>query len=92
LALADWLYATAGQTHQLAMERLFDLLHAWLTGPCALDRAWVEAALLADYVRTGGRGKLGFMAKSPYDGPGRGARARGAAASTPSRQARHLPA
>jgi radical SAM superfamily enzyme YgiQ (UPF0313 family) len=92
LALADWLYATAGQTHQLAMERLFDLLHAWLTGPCAQDRARVEAALLADYVHTGGRGKLGFMDKSPYDGPGRGATARGAANSTPSRQARHLPA
>ena len=88
LALSDWLYAKAGQTHQLAMERLFDLLHGYLTGPCAIERGRVEAALVADYVRTGARGKLGFMDKSPYDGPGRGARAPGLAGSTPSRQAR----
>jgi radical SAM superfamily enzyme YgiQ (UPF0313 family) len=92
LALSDWLYATAGQTHQLAMERLFDLLHGYLTGPCAIERSRVEAALVADYVRTGARGKLGFMDKSPYDGPGRSARAQGLAGSTPSRQARHLAA
>jgi hypothetical protein len=74
------------------MERLFDLLHGYLTGPCVLDRMRVEAALVADYVRTGARGKLGFMDKSPYDGPGRSARAQGLAGSTPSRQARHLAA
>jgi hypothetical protein len=30
MALSDWLFATTGQTHQFALERLFDLLYRGL--------------------------------------------------------------
>ena len=92
LQFADWLHAQTAQTHQIAMERLFDLLHAYLTGPRGCAPAIVEAALLDDYARTGARGKLGFMLLSLETGrvKARSIAAQGAA--TPNRQARHLPA
>jgi hypothetical protein len=90
MALSDWLFRTAGQTHQLALERLFDLLHVYLIGVCAFEPTRVEAALVDDYRRTGGRGKPGFMDRSPAGGAGRGAAARATSGSTPQRQSRHL--
>jgi radical SAM superfamily enzyme YgiQ (UPF0313 family) len=90
MALSDWLFETAGQTHQLALERLFDLLHAYLVGICALERTQVETALLADYARTGARGRPGFMGNRLHSETGRGVGLHAAAASTPERQARHL--
>jgi radical SAM superfamily enzyme YgiQ (UPF0313 family) len=49
MALSDWLFETTSQTHRFALNRLFDLLHDFMT-----DQAWfsteiVEAALLNDY-------------------------------------------
>ena len=89
LAFSDWLYAKTGQTHQLAMERLFDLVHEFLTRDHRHAPEDVAAVLLADYARTGARGKLGFMSAGLHDGRRR--RTAGAGNSLP-RQARHLPA
>jgi radical SAM superfamily enzyme YgiQ (UPF0313 family) len=90
LDFSDWLYARTGQTHQLAMERLFDLVHDYLTGKAGCAAGPVAEALTADYVRTGGKGKLGFMARAAGDGRPRRAGASGG--SVPPRQVRHLPA
>jgi radical SAM superfamily enzyme YgiQ (UPF0313 family) len=92
MALSDWLYLKAGQTHQVAMERLFDLLHTYLLGPCALERATVEAALSADYARSGGRGKPAFIDRIPPESGGRRGAGRAVGVRTPARQARHLAA
>jgi hypothetical protein len=83
MAFADWLYATTGKTHQLALERLFDLLHAYLI--LNHDVETVEIPLLADYAATGAKGKLGFMKRglSVDSAP------RAAKNATPPRQLRH---
>jgi radical SAM superfamily enzyme YgiQ (UPF0313 family) len=88
LAFADWLYASTGKTHQIALERLFEFVHAWLTGPCALSALQTEALLEQDYAATGAKGKLSWMKKGLSI-----QRAEDAAntkrAATPPRQARH---
>jgi radical SAM superfamily enzyme YgiQ (UPF0313 family) len=88
LAFSDWLYALTGQTHQIAMERLFDLVHEYLTAQRGLDGSQVGAALAADYRRTGGKGRLAWIQaldEAPRRTPGR-------TGSVPLRQARHLDA
>ncbi len=59
MRFADWLYATTGKTHQIALERLFDLLRDYLI--LGLDTERVENAVLIDYAATGAKGKLSFM-------------------------------
>ena len=91
LAFSDWLYARTGQTHQLAMERLFELVHEYLTAACALALQEVSVTLLADYARPGGKGRLGFQPASRAEaGPRRAAGH--VAGNVPPRQSRHLPA
>ncbi len=85
LAFADWLYATTGQTHAIAHERLVHLLHAHL---CARGEPAdaVAQALLGDYRAAGGRSRLRFETDAqPLPLP-----QRRSAGATPKRQARHL--
>jgi radical SAM superfamily enzyme YgiQ (UPF0313 family) len=88
LAFADWLYATTGKTHQIALERLFEFVHQWLTTACALPAAQVEPLLEQDYAATGAKGKLSWMKKglSIQSAPTSTETKR---AATPPRQARH---
>lgn len=88
MAFADWLYATTGKTHQLALERLFDLLHQYLTLTHSADA--VETPLLADYAATGAKGKLGFMKRglSVDSAPRASSNAKSNSAAPP-RQQRH---
>ena len=53
MALADWLYAETGATHQIALERLFDLVYRWLHTDGAVAPEAAQQAILADYVRSG---------------------------------------
>ncbi len=86
LAFADWLYATTGQTHALAHERLVHLMHDYLCDVVGDDRVAAGADLAADYHAAGGRSRLRFeAADAPLPLP-RGARE----GATPKRQARHL--
>ena len=87
LAFADWLFARTGQTHRIAMERLFDLMHEYLLSAPSLDRIDVETALTGDYAATGGKGRLEWMTD---DQQRRGAAVRREAHGAPARQARHL--
>ena len=88
LVFADWLYARTGQTHQIAMERLFDMLHDYLAAHSPGAVAAIVSALTADYTATGGKGKLAWMS----DDGRRGRRYTGNARShvAPVRQVRHL--
>jgi hypothetical protein len=92
MAFADWLYATTGKTHQLALERLFDLLHSYLILSHSVEA--VETPLLADYASTGAKGKLGFMKRGlSIDSPPRATQAEKAAKNAiPPRQQRHVAA
>ena len=90
LEFADWLYATTSQTHQLAMERLFDLLYAYLTGVRGIAPASVAGTLLTDYARTGAKGRLSFMEAGQNNSAPR--RPPVVAGNMPARQVRHLPA
>jgi hypothetical protein len=82
LRFSDWLDAAAGRTHGLAIEQLYELVHAWLIEQGdAPDE--VAATLAADYRRSGARGRLAF---APATTTPVSARRRRVA----TRQARHL--
>jgi radical SAM superfamily enzyme YgiQ (UPF0313 family) len=57
LQLADWLYATTGRKHGIALRQLLDLMFTHLTGTRRLAPATVARALWRDYQR-GGRSDL----------------------------------
>lgn len=88
IALADWLYERTGQTHALAVERLFALLREFLVTEIGLAPAEVDATLVADYAGSGARGRLAFDTGAAPGAPHACAPG-GATRSTPRRQSRH---
>lgn len=58
--LTDWLYQASTQTHQIALPRLFSLLHQAGQEILGLDLAQLEDALLQDYAKTGQKGQIPF--------------------------------
>ena len=88
MALADWLYAETGATHQIALERLFDLVYRWLHTDGAVAPEAAQQAILADYVRSGSKGRLSFMTRGLTVADDSRQAGRHA---TPARQRRHLP-
>jgi hypothetical protein len=68
LAFSDWLFATTGQTHQIALDRLYNLVFEALTTVFALDAGIdVEGTrdlLSRDYYESGARGSPKFMTQS----------------------------
>lgn len=64
MRFADWLHATTQQTHQIAFERLFELLSRGLTQALHLDAEAVRVALAEDYRHSGLRGSPAFLAPS----------------------------
>jgi hypothetical protein len=89
LACADWLYAQTGKTAAIANERLYDLLARWLADESGVPVRDAVAALTADYLSSGARGKVAFIDEETLTRAHRAARAR---RSTPTRQARRLDA
>ena len=61
LRFSDWLFAKTGKTHEMALERLYDLLFECMTLEFDEPRDVVTAVLYADYQASGARGKLSFM-------------------------------
>lgn len=60
-AFADWLYTRTGATHELAAERLWNLLNEYLLGACGADAAEVRQILAADIALMGVLGVPGFL-------------------------------
>jgi radical SAM superfamily enzyme YgiQ (UPF0313 family) len=58
---SDWLYAQSGRTHEIALERLFGLIHDFLTVERNVASAVVVQALQHDYEASGARGRLPFI-------------------------------
>jgi radical SAM superfamily enzyme YgiQ (UPF0313 family) len=87
LALADWIYAETGATHMIALERLFDLVYRWLVEQGDEPTETAQAAILADYQKSGSKGRLSFMQRGLTVGD----QSRTPIAhATPARQRRHL--
>jgi radical SAM superfamily enzyme YgiQ (UPF0313 family) len=86
MAFSDWLFARTGKTHEIALERLFEHVHAFMTGELKLDERTAAAALIDDYVASGARGRLSFMAEEAA----RTSRLRSASERSRLRQVRHL--
>ena len=61
LAFSDWLYAKTRQTHQIALERLFDLLYTGLIEALGITPAEAYAALACDYAQSGAKGAPAFL-------------------------------
>ena len=57
LNFSDWLWQTTGKTHEFALEKLVDLLFAYLRSVLGLPAEMVQAALLADYLASGARAR-----------------------------------
>jgi radical SAM superfamily enzyme YgiQ (UPF0313 family) len=61
MLLSDWLYAVTGQTHRIALRRLFELLYEALTEQLDKDVAETTRLLSADYERSGLKGRPLFL-------------------------------
>jgi len=65
MTLSDWLFRTTTQTHRIALARLFELLHDFMTSHEHYRTTDVETALLEDYSRNGFKGLPKFARQSP---------------------------
>lgn len=61
MTLGDWLFATTGQTHQLALERLFDLLYRGLIEALAVEEPAAREALTQDFHQSGMKSRPAFL-------------------------------
>ncbi len=88
LMLSDWLFDITGQTHRIALVRLFDLLLEALTGPLAVAREAAVDALRRDHRASGLKSIPAFLTRERGSiAPKRNAPSSG---TTPGRQIRHL--
>ncbi len=85
MALSDWLFAESGKTHQLALDRLFELVYRGMIALWDIPPAQAAAVLSEDFTAFGGRAKLSFMPEKT-----RVASVPSAKATGPRRQRRHL--
>jgi radical SAM superfamily enzyme YgiQ (UPF0313 family) len=84
MRFSDWAYARTGRTHEIALERLFGLVHDFLVDELRNDRAAAIRALQQDYEAGGARGRLPFLDAQNRDA------SRMAATRGKLRQLRHL--
>lgn len=61
LQFSDWLYAQTGMTGDLALDRLFRLIHEGLTTLFEVEESALRAALETDFNRTGNQGMPRFL-------------------------------
>ena len=62
-ALSTWIFAQSQQTHQIALPRLFVLVHEGGQSVLGIAREALESALLADYAKTGQKGQIPFVSE-----------------------------
>ncbi len=86
MTLSDWLFAATGQTHQFALERLFDLLYRGLVEALGVVEPVARETLARDYRDSGAKACPAFLQPNPLaDDRGKASRT----AAVPTRQARH---
>ncbi len=85
MTLSDWLFAVTSQTHQFALERLFDLLYRGLIEVLGVAELVARTALATDYRQSGAKSCPAFLRSNPpADHCGKASRT-----VAPTRQARH---
>jgi hypothetical protein len=84
MRFTDWLFGAARKTHEIALERLFDLVHAFLVQELGIAEDVATEALAADYFGSGARGRPTFLPATHKD------TRQPAAPRSSLRQARHL--
>ncbi len=65
MTLSDWLFVATGQTHQLALDRLFDLLYRGLIEALAVGELAAREALTADFHQSGLKSRPAFLRSEP---------------------------
>ncbi|HRD65502.1 MAG TPA: DUF4080 domain-containing protein [Candidatus Competibacter sp.] len=88
MMLSDWLFASTGQTHQFALERLFDLLYRGLIELLGIAEPAAREALILDHRASGARGYPEFRRPSQAQDFTQSVTQRKSAV-TANRQARH---
>lgn len=61
MQLSDWIFNATGQTHRIALERLFDLLYQALTQELGMEVDFCLQALMQDFQQTGIKGIPKFL-------------------------------
>jgi len=85
---SDWLHGCTGRTDSIALVRLTEMLHEFLTRELGLDSNEVAQALWHDYQRGGRHDKPGFL--KPFLLPDEPRLSHKPRSTLPKRQARHL--
>lgn len=86
LRFSDWLYATLGRNHAIALQELAEKLFTFLVDELRLDRVSVAQSIWRDYQRCGRSDRPAFLV-GVIDLP---IERRSAQSPAPRRQARHL--
>jgi radical SAM superfamily enzyme YgiQ (UPF0313 family) len=88
MAFSDWLFARTRKTHEFALERLYESVHAYLLECGDADNETAARALAEDYQSSGAKGAPSFMVQPP---PGATRHARSLSPDRPGlRQVRHM--
>jgi hypothetical protein len=61
LTLSDWLFDTTGQTHRIALDRLYTLVCDAMTTLFVIDIDTARDVLTRDYIGSGARGAPKFL-------------------------------
>jgi hypothetical protein len=64
LCFSDWLFATTGQTHRIALDRLYTLVFEGLIALFGIDPVVAREVLSRDYFEAGARGAPQFLTRS----------------------------
>jgi hypothetical protein len=88
MTLSDWLFAATGQTHQFALERLFDLLYRGMTEVLCVAQTPAREALTEDYQNSGAKSCPQFLRPRQTNASIQSV-PRLKSAATPNRQTRH---
>ncbi len=87
LNFSDWMYATTRKTHQIALDRLFDLVYTGMTEALAVPQVKVYAAVEQDFINSSAKGAPAFL--KPAES-GKHSAKKNKQANPASRQARHI--
>jgi len=63
LALSDWLFVTTGQTHRIALDRLYNLVFDGVTTLSYIDVETARKMLSRDYFESGAKGAPKFLSQ-----------------------------
>lgn len=61
MRFADWVFARTGKTHEIALERLVELVHRFLTTQLGIASPAAAEVLRQDYEASGAKGRLAFL-------------------------------